>query len=552
MSLVINHNMMAMTAARHLSNSYNALSVSTQRLSSGLRINSSADDAAGLAVRELMRSDIAVLNQGVRNAGDAISMIQTAEGALSVIDEKLIRMKELAEQAATGTYTTDQRAIMDSEYQAMADEIDRIANATDFNGIQLLNGDVGNSHNGNGLKVHFGTGNDSAQDYYYVNIGDMRATEATGLQVGGGATADVLTASTGYSTNGATSIGTGAFAFYYDQSGDGATTISDFAGFYNVASGSNDLDDLINQINQGTAARGFAEAINASGGATAHGDVIMTIGDQVLILNSNSANGTSYTGNSFIVMQISTASAYADAAAWQGGIIAAINGDANADVWAISGTSAAHIMFVARDAGVAGNNVAFDNPNTDLLTITSGVSHLSGGGETWATAAASQNNQTNEWHLQLTGNDRGADYDIAATSANSLITSLTDLAGGAYDANADFAATTDASGSGNWDGADILTQSAAQVALAQIQDAILTKDTQRANLGALQNRLENTITNLTIQSESLVAAESRISDVDVATEMTEFTKNNILVQAATAMLAQANQLPQMALQLIGG
>jgi len=169
---------MAATAARNLSNSYASLSTSTQRLSSGLRINSAADDAAGLAIRELMRSDISSINRGIRNANDAISMIQTADGALQVIDEKLIRMKELAEQAATGTYTSDQPIIIDSEYQAMASEITRIANATDFNGIHLLNGNLFSStHSGSGLnstgklKVHFGSGNSSAEDYYYVQIG---------------------------------------------------------------------------------------------------------------------------------------------------------------------------------------------------------------------------------------------------------------------------------------------------------------------------------------------------------------------------------------------
>ena len=104
MSMVINHNMMAMNAARNLGTSYGNLSTSVRRLSSGLRVGTAADDAAGLAIRELMRSDITALNQGVRNANDAISLIQTADGALGVIDEKLIRMKELAEQAATGTY----------------------------------------------------------------------------------------------------------------------------------------------------------------------------------------------------------------------------------------------------------------------------------------------------------------------------------------------------------------------------------------------------------------------------------------------------------------
>ena len=306
MSLVINHNMMAMNAGRNLSTSYSALSASTRKLSSGLRVGNAADDAAGLAIRELMRSDIAAMNQGIRNANDAISLIQTADGALQVIDEKLIRMKELAEQAATGTYNSDQRLIIDSEYQAMASEITRIANATDFNGIHLLNGNLsagrghqdmsqwGQDHHGNvlqqygPLKVHFGVSNDSAEDYYYIAIGNSTAS-ALGI----------------------------------------------------------------------------------------------------------------------------------------------------------------------------GNNSAV-----------------------------------------------GAGHDIS-------------------------------------------TQQNAQQALDAINEAIISKDKIRANLGALQNRLQNTVTNLQIQAENLQASESRISDVDVATEMTEFVRNQIKSQAAVAMLSQANSLPQMAMQLIG-
>ncbi len=292
MSLVINHNLMAMNAARNLGVSYNNLSTSVSRLSSGLRINSASDDAAGLAVREMMRTDIRVLNQGVRNANDAISLIQTADGALSVTDEKLTRMKELAEQAATGTYTGAQRLIMDSEYQAMASEITRIAMATDFNGVKLLNGSLSGSalDGSQQMKIHFGTGNSSAEDYYYIKIGNATASA---LGVGNSAT-----------------------------------------------------------------------------------------------------------------------------------------------------------------AGKAG-------------------------------------------------------YTIS-------------------------------------------TQSAAQHALDALDLAITSKDNIRANLGALSNRLSNTVSNLTIQAQNLQAAESQISDVDVATEMTEFTKNQILVQSAVAMLAQANSLPQLALKLIGG
>ena len=295
MSLVVNHNMMAMNASRHLNANYRKLSDSTRKLSSGLRVETAADDAAGLAIRELMRAEISTLNQGVRNANDGISLIQTADGALQVVDEKLIRMKELAEQAATGTYDSTQRLIIESEYQQMASEITRIANATDFNGIKLLDGSLSGSHDGEGmkstgsLKIHFGTGNDSAEDYYYINIGNSTAS-ALGL--------------------------------------------------------------------------------------------------------GNANNG-------------------------------------------------------------------------------------------------------------------GAGHDIS-------------------------------------------TQANAQRALDAINAAIVSKDNIRAHLGAMQNRLENTITNLEIQAENLQAAESQISDVDVASEMTNFVRNQILVQSGVAMLSQANSLPQMAMQLIGG
>jgi flagellin len=196
MSLSIRNNLMSANAARSVGGALTALAKSTNRLSSGLRINTAADDAAGLAIRELMRANIASMNQGVRNINDAISLIQTADGAASVIDEKLIRMKELATQAANGTYTSDQRLIIDSEYQAMASEITRIAKATQFNGIHLLNGNLsagpgseGLYHSGSPLvslgplKVHFGQGNDCAEDYYYIAIGNATAS-ALGVGLG--------------------------------------------------------------------------------------------------------------------------------------------------------------------------------------------------------------------------------------------------------------------------------------------------------------------------------------------------------------------------------
>ena len=149
MALVIKNNLMAERAGRQLGRSYESLATSVERLSSGLRINSSKDDAAGLAVRELIRADIAVLRQGSRNARDGISMLQTAEGAMAVVNELLIRMKELAEQAATDSYSLTQRTIMDNEFQQLASEITRIAGSAGFNSVFLLDSvDTYNIHVG--------------------------------------------------------------------------------------------------------------------------------------------------------------------------------------------------------------------------------------------------------------------------------------------------------------------------------------------------------------------------------------------------------------------
>ena len=556
MALIINHNLMAMNTARNLSAAYSRLALSAQRLSSGLRVNSAADDAAGLAVRESMRADIAALNQGVRNAGDAISMIQTAEGALSVIDEKLVRMKELAQQAATGTYTTSQRAIMDSEYQAMADEIDRIANATDFNGVTLLDGSLSALHNNSGMKIHFGAGNSSAEDYYYIRMNDMRATSSTGLQVGGGATAEILAASTDFSSGGV-EVASGAagqyFAYSYDVSGvtSGDTTLSDFAGFYFLASGTT-LSGMVDLLNQGTTARTYLDLSTASATLSAAGisGLYITVGNlRVYFMTATmlTGGGSGWSAENAVGVDLANITNTTSGTVIASAVVDAINGTTKGNMWAVA--SGGTVMLVYKDAGVAGNGTTVATGTLATASITFSATTLSGGGETWAVAAVAEQTDGNKY-LQLTGNDAGANYDITIQSAATLSSgNLTAL--GWADAQADFA-ETEATGSGSWDGADILTQSNAQVGLAQLNTAINSKDAQRANLGALSNRLANTITNLQIQAENLQAAESRISDVDVATEMTNFTRNSILTQAATAMLAQANAMPRLALQLLGG
>jgi flagellin len=575
MSLVVNHNMMAMNAARNLSTIYGRLAKSTQRLSSGLRVNDASDDAAGLAIRELMRADIQVINQGIRNASDAISMIQTAEGAMNVIDEKLVRMKELAEQAATGTYTTAQREIMDSEYQAMAAEIDRIANATDFNGVKLLDGTLNNFHEGSGMKVHFGTGNSSAEDYYFIKMGDMRATEATGLRVGNSDPREFwrttsLNASSATSYLSETSSATdGLFGLQFSTSLDSSNTpIWEMYGYVPIDANQDSVSTLAAEINKGAQATGsmsFA-AMTSTGLAAA----TVTVNGQVFAFSTADTN-LNYNGpNAISTIGVNGLNAGTmSSIARQFGAMFNDNYTSTGVFAAVDGTT---VHFYSTAFGEDGNEI---DTVSGYTSITANQRTLSGGGRKVLTSRAWWDEENEEYELEMSmdiGGDANQMRVFTITSVNGagnvidstatvgyLGTLSTRLSGtsvvanyGGTDEDDEWVEAQNGSGNTNWDGRDIRTQSAAQLALGQLEQAINNKDIKRAELGAFANRLENTITNLQIQVENLQASESRISDVDVAHEMTEFTRNNILSQAATAMLAQANSLPQLALQLLGG
>jgi flagellin len=513
-------------------------------------------------------------------------MIQTAEGALSVIDEKLTRMKELAEQAATGTYTTAQRDIMNSEYQAMAAEIDRIANATDFNGIKLLDGSISNLHGGDGLKIHFGTGNDSDEDYYYINMRDARATVSTGLQVGGDAKNDIWgTAGTDPATGAAGCCGGGitsltedagwasgaVFAYGYNWDHE-ETTDADLdagryiGGMYQMGSGAS-LQDLVDAVNAGTQSRVRVDFAAGTSGTQLVGSgsgFSVCIGDE----NYNWGAGVTATGKTVYLVDttITTAASALTAAVNQSGgnYWAMQSGNS---VWVFAKAGGDNDSTLACDQAVGAsasetlatreNLVTWYNPE-DNVTNSAGT-NLSLGGESWGTMQALQTaggsygvklngqNVGAEYDLYIINVGSGASYDINTGSGTGWAAEVTNIDGLSRSYFSEIQNAADAP----WAGAEIRTQSAAQEALAAIDDAIVTKDKVRADLGALQNRLENTMSNLTIQAENLQASESRISDVDVAAEMTEFTRNNIMAQAATSMLAQANSLAQLALSLLG-
>ena len=459
LSMYINHNGMATNVANTLTSHYSNLSTSTERLSSGMRINSAADDAAGLAISELMRADIAALNQGVRNANDAISLIQTADGALGVIDEKLIRMKELAEQASTGTYDSTQRLMIDSEYQQMASEITRIANATDFNGIKLLDGTLSGVHDGSGatstgaLKVHFGTSNDSAEDYYYIEIGEATAA----------------------------AFGLGNSSSYDD---DVTRMVNQFSA---------ELEKGMKNWNRGTADQ-----------QAAYDQIDTLVADFATQLNKIK---TDMTGNAQGGYATAWNALTPEQKAFYGKGLPDNMPPADQNDWnALTDSEQEQVLYAYARATVSswsdGTPTAGGFNTNNLQAVNSG--------NTNADALAEQ---------------------VRNTALGNLATSLETK----YD----------------YGGQSIATQEDAQLALDAINNAIVEKDKIRAHLGATQNRLENTVTNLTIQSENLQNAESRIRDVDVATEMTNFVRNQVLTQSAVAMLSQANSMPQMAMSLIG-
>jgi flagellin len=495
-------------------------------------------------------------------------------------------MKELAEQAATGTYTTAQREIMNSEFQAMAAEIDRIANATDFNGVKLLDGSLATEHAGSGMKIHFGTGNNASEDYYFIKIEDMRATESTGLQVGNSDPNDVLrttslnaSSATAVLKNSASSTD-GLFGIRYTENFNAESPAGaswTVFGYVTVDASRDSIQDIVDRINKGRAATGTLTLASLS--SANYSGQNLTINGVVISFTTATAGTISYddtnktatvgVGNGAAISGTSVANAVADLLNTYA---------ASIGVYAVSNGSTSALTLYAYEFGSDGNNI-----NTASLTtyFTVGQSYLSGGGYTPIEASVYYDETNNEYELQLEMVQGGEKYQLqiftltTAGGTPSVVggaitgTSATVLKNYAVlptNINASTAkstyATVDESdewtqvqnGSGltNWNAKDILTQTQAQLALSGIDEAIKKKDQARANLGAIQNRLENTITNLQIQAENLQAAESRISDVDVATEMTEFTRNNILAQAATAMLAQANSLPMLALTLLGG
>lgn len=608
MTLTINHNLMASSAARSLSEHYGSLGVSTRRLSSGLRVGTAADDAAGLAVRELMRSDIASNQQGLRNVNDAISMIQVADGALSVIDEKLIRMKELATQAATGTYNANQRLIINDEFQAMKREIQRISEATDFNGIKVINDDVlkfeidpqqvnasgfGDAANTEGSLITY-KGKLYATDqrsrvYRYddgtwnrISAGTDNRLSNNGTYSGLRIVDDKLTVNVQDSVD-------GAKVFQMDNNGNFAQIIAD---------GIDGNSDNYRAVLEEFSGEKFVTVNNATNGASLfsyeNGQLNPIAEDGFGDANNISLNVTNYNGRIFVGSNNATGAIFKEydrlTETWEDISLDGINAnDRNINFTEVDGK-----LYVTTRNTVEGSKVyelnefgwktitldGFGDPNNSYAKVFNAAGKQVVSVRNDADGASLYSLEKTGTKLLESGglgdtNNRIIDNittngtEVFASTYNPVsgmqILKIGDVEsngplihfGAGNDAAEDYYRITSGDagisesglGIGNL---NVASQTAAQYSLSYLDTAIIKKDQIRANLGATQNRLENTATNISIQAENLQAAESRISDVDVATEMTEFTREQILTQAATAMLAQANSLQRTILKLIEG
>lgn len=456
MPQIINTNIASLTAQRNLNTSQSSLATSLQRLSSGLRINSAKDDAAGLAISERFTTQIRGLNQAIRNANDGVSFAQTAEGALSTSGDAMQRIRELAVQSINDTNSSSDRQALNNEVGQLIAEVNRIANSTQFNGQNILDGtsstltfQVG-ANQGQVIQV---SGVDSRTSQLGARISTSGSISATNLALA--VTANNLV------VNGNT----------VDLTGD--TTINDVIGSINQVAADSGVQAL-KATNVSTAAAGLQAAANGTA----------------------SINGVTVTLTAFATVGSGALN------------IAAINAVSNqTGVTASAGT---------------GEGVVLSNSSGADIVIADGTTTFGGGPETFSAG------------IVLAGAVADGAFTAAGTFA--VEAASTALGGGQAD--------------NTLSGVDVLTGATANDALLTLDFALQQVSGLRAELGAVQTRFESTISNLSINTENLSAARSRIRDADFAAETAELTRSQILQQAGISILSQANAQPQNVLALL--
>jgi len=550
MAMVIQNNLNAINANNKLAINVAGTKKATEKLSSGFRINRAADDAAGLAISEKMRAQLRGLGQAIRNANDGISLIQTAEGALDETHAMLKRLKELSVQAGNETYTDEERKYMQMEIDRIKEEVDRISIATDFNGIKLLDGSLSST---GGMTNSFG-----------ADFGVRIAGGAASAAIGGtgwdnaAVIANISGAHLLVGTNVATGVGE-EFATW-DATGRNLTlqlatnTVYTEARINEIIASANRQPDSQSHAPTEMSVKLFAGQIMTGGTSAA-----ASIGTTVAGVNARSTFtavgtffGTGATGqldsideirflsNSYGIDQ--TVVRLDTTGAGPAGTVtlntAATNPITNAGrvmtLHLATGTdySAQDIEKMLNAAGLD-YRVEFNNLTTGSFPSTGADVFRATAAATVAVTMASGAGVGND--ITSSGG-QGITFQIGANNAveQRVTLNISDMGASALGIA----------------GMDVSSVKNAQKAMDSVEAAIVKVSEQRAALGAMQNRLEHTVNSLTVTHENLTAAESQIRDTDMAKEMVEYTKYNILQQAAQAMLAQANQAPQAILQLL--
>ena len=504
----IQHNIMAMNAYRNYNNNTSALSKNLEKLSSGYKINRAGDDAAGLAISEKMRAQITGLDKAQDNAKDGISLVQTAEGALTEVHDMLNRMYELAEQSANGTFEDEtDRAQLQKEVTQLKDEINRIADSANFNGIKLLDGSmaakagvetVSTSIAGTSADLTAANGATFSQDItVQAGTADKDVSLTLKYLDKEGNVKEATVSATLGSDAAAKDVGAALEAELQKVFGNGYTVTADTGSgkitIKNANGNEADQTQIISAVqkNDGTA----TNTAPTIGAVTAGKDDVFTIAG---------ASVTDVTKENFLEIdgqkyQILTRGQTAESGA------KALYVDKSTG--ALDADAVAQIVEQLKDYGVNASVNATTKTSIDIAKATEG-SKASGG------LTLQIGDTSDSW------NQLGVSIDDCHTGAIGI------------------------------EGVDIGTQKGAAAALDTIKDAINYVSNVRGTLGATQNRLDHTINNLSVMQENIQDAESTIRDTDVADEMMAYTKNNILIQSAQAMLAQANQVPQGVLQLL--
>ena len=493
MAQVINTNVMSLNAQRNLSTSGSSLATSLQRLSSGLRINSAKDDAAGLAISERMTAQIRGLSQAARNANDGVSLAQTAEGALSQSGALLQRMRELSIQSANSTNSASDRAALQAEVNQIKDELNRVASTTTFNGLKILDGSfqnqkfqVGaNSNETIGVSLAGVAATDLAN--YGVAAANTNASQGLGQGAAAAATipasntvaAQTLTVSGAKGTTTASvSVGDSAYTV--------ATKVNNISGTTGVTAKAD------NQVTLGSlSAAGTVTLQLGSGSTTATVSAAVTTGD----LSSLSKAINNVTGTTGVTAEVS------------GGTITLRQADGKD-------------IQMAFSSSVAGATIAATGYGADAITLTDAAND--------STVFSGRVSFSSSETYSLSSSVAAAAGSVLDVAANTAVSSTASLVSAI----------------------DIGTQTGAQSAIDVIDSALSRVNSVRADLGAVQTRFELAITNLETTGENLTAARSRIKDADFAAETANLTRAQILQQAGTAILAQANSVPQNVLSLL--